>query len=333
MSRLRFAVAAPALALLLVLSLLWLVRIGEQPATALPAAAPAPAALPVQPTPAPTAVVAAPVAVRESPASVAATDAVSLAATPTATAVVTVAADAVAIVNGAVLAPADFAQLRAIDAVMAALAGQPTSAPALLLEQWVNGELVWQRAMAAGLPAIDADRALDDFLVRIGRQRAELDAALAAAEVAPAFFTDYWRRLLVAQQFVQEQAATQQVDAAAYIQRLQQAARISFGPAAGTLLATPAPAPPVAAAAAEPAVAPATAATTEPASTPEAVAESGAASLPEQRGVEVGMLRPNLCWRRWLTARRRSHSPICAGNQRCSASGPPGAPTACARRR
>lgn len=285
--------AAPLLALLLVFSLLWLVRIGEQPATALPAAAPAPAAVPVQPTLAPTAVAAAPVVARPSLPSGAAMDADSLVATSTATDAATVAADAVAIVNGAALTPAAFAELRVIDAVMAALAGQPPSTPTLLLEQWVNSELVWQRATETGLPAIDADSALDLFLAQVGRRRADLDDTLAAAQISPPIFADYWRRLVVAQQFVQEQAAAQQVDAGAYIQRLQQAARISFGPDAGPLLAAPTPALPVSAAAVETAAEPAApAAATATTATAAAAEPTTAEPLPEQRGVEVGMLAP-----------------------------------------
>jgi thiol-disulfide isomerase/thioredoxin len=93
---------------------------------------------------------------------------------------------------------------------------------------------------------------------------------------------------VIVQQFAQEQAAAQQIDAGAYIQRLQQDARISFGPAAGALLAAPTLAQPVAAAdtatETEPAIAPAT--------TETATETAAAAPLAEQRGVEVGMLAP-----------------------------------------
>lgn len=292
MARFKFVALAPLIAVFLVLGLLWLVRTGatSEPAPPIagqrqPVALPTATALAV-PTPAPEPVV---VVSPEIAASAETTAADSAATAPAAP-------DAAAIVNGVVLAPAGFEQLLAIDAVMAGLANQASSPPAAILEQWVNGELVWQRAAEGGLPAVDADGTLDDFLARVGRRRTELDDALAAAQVSPAVFADYWRRLVTVQQFAQDQAAAQQVDAGAYIQRLQQQARISFGPAAGALLAAPPSAQPVAVADAEtepePAIAPATTETAVE-TTAETTAETASAEPPaEQRGVEVGMLAP-----------------------------------------
>ncbi len=287
MARFKFVALAPLIAVFLVVGLLWLVRTGATPEPTPPVAGqrqtvalPTATAL-AAPTPTPEPVAATSPEISASAETLAADNASAEPRTP----------DAVAIVNGVVLAPAGFEQLLAIDAVMAGLANETSSPPAAILEQWANGELVWQRAAEGGLPAIDADGTLDDFLVRVGRRRTELDDALAAAQVSPTVFADYWRRLVTVQQFAQEQAAAQQVDAGAYIQRLQQEARISFGPAAGALLAAPTPAQPVAAAATttepEPAVAPATTAATE------TTAEIASTEPPaEQRGVEVGMLAP-----------------------------------------
>jgi hypothetical protein len=179
MARFKFVVLAPLIAVFLVLGLLWLVRSGARSEPAPPVAEqrqtvalPTATAL-AAPTPTPEAVaVAAPeIAVG---AETAAADAAS--AEPAAP-------DAVAIVDGVGLALAGFDQLLTIDTIMAGLANQTSSPPAAILEQWVNGELVWQRAAAVGLPAIDAAGTLDDFLARVGRQRTELDDALAAAQV------------------------------------------------------------------------------------------------------------------------------------------------------
>ncbi len=258
MARVKFVALAPLIAVFLVVGLLWLVRTGATSEPAPPVAGqrqtvalPTATALAV-PTPTPKSIAVMPPEVAAGAETTAAETASAEPAAP----------DAVAIVNGVVLAPAGFDQLLAIDAVMAGLANQTSSPPAAILEQWVNGELVWQRAAEGGLPAVDADGTLDDFLARVGRRRTELDDALAAAQVSPPVFADYWRRLVTVQQFAQDQAAAQQVDAGAYIQRLQQDARISFGPVAGALLAAPPPAQQVAAAGAEtetePAIAPAT---------------------------------------------------------------------------
>lgn len=289
MSRFRLAILVPALALLLVFALLWLVRIGGQPAAAVPAAAtpalqpppePAPATsapLPA-PTPTPAPPPAAPVPAPEpapSNADAAAPNAVAL--------------DAVAIVNGVAITPEDFSQLRAIDAVMAEIAGQPPSSAALLLEQWVNGELVWQQAAAANFAPADAALALDNFLARVGRTREELTAALDAAQVAPASFAAYWQRLIDVEQFGRAAAEAQGVSTAAYVQALQQAARISFGPAATAIFVASA------------AVAPAPAATAsldpqssagDAAGVTTAGSAADTAAAPGVRGVETGMVAP-----------------------------------------
>ena len=305
MARFKFVALASLFALFLVFGLLWLVRAGIAPESALPIAA-QPQAL-IAPTATAQAIptnqaaalpAAAIAALTPLPAATAFSSpeilAIAAATTPLAMDPVTdpAAPDAVAIVDGVALLPADFDQLRVIDEVMAGLVGQTSSLPAAILEQWVNGELVWRRAVETDWPGIDADSAMDDFLARIGRRREELDSALSAAHVQPAVFAAYWRRLVVAQRFVEEQALAQQVDAALYIQRLQQAARISFGPAAAPLFARPAPASPLAAAVTtvEPALTPATKTTTEPIA-PAEIAD--VEPIQEQRGIESGMLAPN----------------------------------------
>lgn len=299
MSRFRLAILVPALALLLVFALLWLVRIGGQPAAAVPAAAtpalqpppePAPATsapLPA-PTPTPAPPPAAPVPAPE-PAPSNADAAAPNAVASDAVASDAVALDAVAIVNGVAITPEDFSQLRAIDAVMAEIAGQPPSSAALLLEQWVNGELVWQQAAAANFAPADAALALDNFLARVGRTREELTAALDAAQVAPASFAAYWRRLMDVEQFGRAAAEAQGVSTAAYVQALQQAARISFGPAATAIFVAPT------------AVAPAPAATAsldpqssagDAAGVTTAGSAADTAAAPGVRGVETGMVAP-----------------------------------------
>jgi cytochrome c biogenesis protein CcmG/thiol:disulfide interchange protein DsbE len=206
------------------------------------------------------------------------------------------------IVNGVALTLEEFGQLRAIDATMAGLAGHTPSAPGLLLEQWINGELARQQAAQMASAPVDSVDALDAFLARTGRSRADLDAALAAAQVTPAAFDDYWQRLILADQFVRAAAAAQGLAAADVVRSLQQAARISFGTAASSLFATP-----VAAAAGDTPAADASAATPPAAAdapTADAraadaatVAAATSAATPATtpaavRGIETGMLAP-----------------------------------------
>ncbi len=190
------------------------------------------------------------------------------------------------------LTPADFDQLRAIDAVMAGLAGQPPSAPGLVLEQWINGELVHQQALQAPSSPVDSDEALAAFLARTGRSRAELDAALAAAQVPPAAFDAYWQRLILADQFVRAAADAQGIAATAVVRSLQQAARISFGATASSLFATPVAATPVVASPV--AAAPVAAAVSEPPTADARAADNaaGEAATAAVRGIETGMLAP-----------------------------------------
>jgi uncharacterized repeat protein (TIGR01451 family) len=274
--------------------LLWLVRIGDQPATALPAP-PAPIA-PAAPLPTattarsstPAAAQAAPTRTAAGPNAVAPT---APAATPTAP------PDAVVIVNGAALTPEEFERLLTIDTVMAGLAGHAPSAPGLVLEQWINGELAHRQAMQAASAPVDGADSLAAFLARTGRDRAELDAALAAAQVPQAAFDAYWQRLILADQFVRAAAAAQGIAAADVVRSLQEGARISFGTAASALFATPVTATPVAAggtdltAAAPVASGPSTAAdrAADAATSNVAISDAAPAAV---RGVETGLLAP-----------------------------------------
>jgi peroxiredoxin len=268
----------------MVFTLLWLVQVGNQPATALPAAVPTAAPTAGPPLATPPGPLASPTVAAAVP-TVTAVAASAAPATPTAE----LPPDALAIVNGVALTLADFTQLRTIDAIMAGLAGQATSAPGALVEQWVNGELVWQQATAAGFAGAEASAALAGLLARVGRTQDELDAALAAAQVAPAAFAAYWQRLITADQFAQTAAAAQGVTAGDYVRTLQQVARISFGPGATALFAPPETATP-AATGPTPAVENVVAATPTLAAaalevTPEVTPET-------VRGVETGMLAP-----------------------------------------
>ncbi len=294
MSRLRPAVVAPVLALVLVIALLWLVRIGDQPATALPAP-PAPIA-PAAPLPtATTARSSTPAAAQAAPTRTAAGPNAVATTAPTATP--TAPPDAVVIVNGAALTPEEFERLLTIDTVMAGLAGHAPSAPGLVLEQWINGELAHRQALQAASAPVDGAGDLAAFLARTGRDRAELDAALAAAQVPQAAFDAYWQRLILADQFVRAAAAAQGIAAGDVVRALQEGARISFGTAASALFATPVTATPVAAgetdltAAAPGASGASTAAdrATDAATSNVAISDAAPAAV---RGVETGLLAP-----------------------------------------
>ena len=189
------------------------------------------------------------------------------------------------IVNGAALTPEEFERLLTIDTVMAGLAGHAPSAPGLVLEQWINGELAHRQAMQAASAPVDGADSLAAFLARTGRDRAELDAALAAAQVPQAAFDAYWQRLILADQFVRAAAAAQGIAAADVVRSLQQGARISFGTAASALFATP-----VAAAATVAAATPTAVARAANAATSNVVISDAAVAA--VRGVETGMLAP-----------------------------------------
>jgi hypothetical protein len=203
----------------------------------------------------------------------------------------------VVIVNGAALTPEEFERLLTIDTVMAGLAGHAPSAPGLVLEQWINGELAHRQAMQAASAPVDGADSLAAFLARTGRDRAELDAALAAAQVPQAAFDAYWQRLILADQFVRAAAAAQGIAAGDVVRALQEGARISFGTAASALFATPVTATPVAAggtdltAAAPVASGASTAAdrATDAATSNVAISDAASAAV---RGVETGMLAP-----------------------------------------
>ena len=138
------------------------------------------------------------------------------------------ATEPLAIVNGAALAPREFDEAIAIDAVMATLAGQAPTSPALLLEQLINTRLVLQAA-GSNLPAIDTAAYLAAMLQAYGRDSSALDQALTAASIERERFDLYFSQVAIADALVRAQQAATGQSAGDYIRTLQQQAQISFG--------------------------------------------------------------------------------------------------------
>lgn len=168
---------------------------------------------------------------------------------PQPTALPAPARDAVATVNGQVITAGTARTVQAADRAVGRLLGQAMAGESDLLDRLVNTELVRQAADAAGFTLSEAEvtQALTDFLTGLGKSHADLVVVLAAEGLSVADFQVYFGQLILVDQFTQAQAQAQGITVAAYLGRLQQAARISFGPAAQALLrgqATAAPAAP-----------------------------------------------------------------------------------------
>ncbi len=159
------------------------------------------------------------------------------------------AADVIAVVNTSVLDAGAWQMQSVVDQVMAEMAGaSPESGASLALDRLVNGELVWQAAQTAeySVPETEANAVLAELLAQYGRSEAELDAALTAAGLTRAQFDLYMQRLLTVDRFAAAQARTAGVTPGEFVQQLQAAAQISFGPRAAAVLAGSEPAPEVA---------------------------------------------------------------------------------------
>ncbi len=194
----------------------------------------------------------------------------------------------VALVNGVAIYPIDLQNALAVDGVMAALAGQAPTDPALLLEQLVNMEVVLQ-ASANSLPEVDVTARLSAFLQTYGVEPAGLDRALAAASIERSRFDAYIARMAATDVVVQAHQTDSAQSPADYVRQLQRQAQISFGTQGGeVLMAAPATAPAAPLPEAEDAVPPV--ADANPASIE--AAPFAAATDGELRGTEVGQLAP-----------------------------------------
>jgi thiol-disulfide isomerase/thioredoxin len=142
--------------------------------------------------------------------------------------------EVVAVVNGHAVQRQTLQTLLAADRALAKLFGQTTPSNDDPLERLVNGELVAQAAAEARftLNESQVNTSLNELLRARGKSSTELDAALSANAVSRADFQVYFARLLLIDRFTRAQAQAQNLSVAAYITRLQQKARISFGPAA-----------------------------------------------------------------------------------------------------
>ena len=204
-----------------------------------------------------------------------------------------VATTTLAIVNGVIIDAALFELAQGIDDVMAQLLGAEPAPPSQLLDQIVNGELVWQALQAAGTIPSDGAAILAELLSAKGIAMGAMDTLLAKAGIERDRFDAYFARLVAVDAFAQAAAAELGVPADEYVRQLQRSARISFGPAANQRLVSPTP----------PAAAKVD--TAEPAPTLDALAEVTATpvqplvvtpvpttTMAEDRGNEIGQLAP-----------------------------------------
>ncbi len=195
-------------------------------------------------------------------------------------------AEPLAIVNGAAVFASDLEDAIAIDAVMASLAEQSPTSPALLLEQLINTRLVAQDA-GGNLPAIDIAAYVAAILQAYGREPSTLDQALTAASIDRERFDAFVSQLAVADALARTQQATTGQVPADYVRELQQRAQISFGSEASAILSV---ADASDAVAQEP-TADAGAPTASPIAEEVTVAAS---SIPDEpRGTETGQLAPD----------------------------------------
>lgn len=261
----------PVFAVALGLALLWTVRVG---APSIPVAPTPP--LPTSPPPA--AVVSAVVTEVAPPA-------LTMPAVPTQWAEPVTDAAVVAIVGNVPLSRLDLTQAITIDQVMAMLAGQQVTTPALTLEQLINVEVVLQRSGVTP----DLHRAVaakDALLAAYSQSPTALRDALAANGLTQAQFDAYFARLIAANDYLRGQTVATGNAPTELLKAWQREAQISFGPAANDAMTMAA----ASITPATPAVSP------TPAAILTDVVEPTAAVAPdavvEVRGVEPGQVAP-----------------------------------------
>lgn len=188
----------------------------------------------------------------------------------------------VAQVNGHALYDTEFETLLAADRAMAEMLQSSIPSTEDALERFVNGELVRQAAAAASFTPglIDVEGEIARLLAARGKTTQDLSDALGSVALPHTDFAEYFRQLLLIDRFTRQQAEAQESTVDAYIQTLQDAARISYGPAAATvseLFAT---------------TEAANTKSTHVKSTEKAESEPEASSPPAERGTEVGADAP-----------------------------------------
>lgn len=137
--------------------------------------------------------------------------------------------DPLLVINGEPLyEPQMYATLRMDRALAQILGAPPTSDRGTILEQLVNQALLLQQAQALGIQISPADVAnrLNALLAARGLTRADLEDALAAADIPYSTFLAYFGQLLTVE------TAARQLP----LRQLQGQARISYSPAAAALL-------------------------------------------------------------------------------------------------
>jgi thiol-disulfide isomerase/thioredoxin len=191
----------------------------------------------------------------------------------------------VAIVGNVPLSRLDLTQAITIDQVMAMLAGQQVTTPALTLEQLINVEVVLQRSGVTP----DLHRAVaakDALLAAYSQSPTALRDALAANGLTQAQFDAYFARLIAADDYLRGQTVAAGATPAELLKAWQREAQISFGPAANDAMTMAA----ASITPATPAVSP------TPAAILTDVVEPTAAVAPdavvEVRGVEPGQVAP-----------------------------------------
>ncbi|MCS6825190.1 MAG: redoxin domain-containing protein [Caldilinea sp.] len=190
----------------------------------------------------------------------------------------------VAFVSGEAITQRDFREARAVDAVMAALAGVQPAPAETIVEQLVNMALVLQWGQVT-VDSTQANAALAQFLQTHHKSRADLEAALLAQDVTWDRFERYFARLIAADRYLRSQQAATGASSAELLQSWRQQTPISFGPAAGAVFAAATPATQTAA---EALAAPLAESPIED----EPADEKIAPSVSEARGVEIGQLAP-----------------------------------------
>jgi len=142
-----------------------------------------------------------------------------------------------AIVNDKMIMQADLDEAAAVDRAMSALAGRDPTPIRLVLEQLVNGEVVWQASQMAGAPLADVQIPLAAILATSTRTERDLDAALDNEGLERTGFDAFFARLMTVDQFARREAKRLGTKDDAYLRELQRAAHISFGQRAGEILA------------------------------------------------------------------------------------------------
>ena len=150
----------------------------------------------------------------------------------------------IAIVNDKIITQIDMDQAAAVDRAMSALAGRDPTPVRAVLEQLINGEVVWQAVKTARVALVDGQTPLVALLATLGRTDHDLDVALDTEKLPRAEFDAYFARLTTIDQFARSEAKRFGNSSDAYVRELQRAAHISFGPSAGELLAVTLPTEP-----------------------------------------------------------------------------------------